>query len=450
MAERNDVTGPLLDARFLLALILLIVNDQFLKAAYGNWVTGKLSDLAGLVVLPVLVGVVLGAFGLHRRVAAACMTVGAWFAAMKLSPWVAEQTELVLEAVTARPSTIVVDPTDLVGLAGLVVAASVLYRPRPVFTRRQVGYVSLAVASLACVASSGPEFYDTDLGVDQTGEVVERQQDQFAADYDESQARAADVEGFYEFATEACLDEANGEDCFRIIDGRVERQTGNGDWELEWAAFDLPVVALDAHGGWGPSIAAKDIVAADDGTIHVGFFDDFGPIVRSADGTWSPPASQFRPLGWLALICVGLVFAAVAMATRVPNVSAITFVLAVLGGLAVVSSWVFGLAGLELLVAFALIGCAAISGLMAVILAIRRRARLNWRRLAVAAAGLAIGLVPALIWKYVVASPSWLYSIAPIPMVLGVAAGFFVRHAPPPPPASPSAGSGGDVAKVSD
>ncbi len=37
---------------FLIGLFLLILNDHFFKAAYGNWFTGKLSDVAGLLILP--------------------------------------------------------------------------------------------------------------------------------------------------------------------------------------------------------------------------------------------------------------------------------------------------------------------------------------------------------------------------------------------------------------
>lgn len=35
---------------FLLGLVILLLNDFILKEAYGNWVTGKLSDFAGLFV----------------------------------------------------------------------------------------------------------------------------------------------------------------------------------------------------------------------------------------------------------------------------------------------------------------------------------------------------------------------------------------------------------------
>ena len=37
---------------FLIGLVLLIINDHFLKQAFGNWFTGKLSDFAGLLIFP--------------------------------------------------------------------------------------------------------------------------------------------------------------------------------------------------------------------------------------------------------------------------------------------------------------------------------------------------------------------------------------------------------------
>ncbi len=64
--RRSAAIAPLVDIRFLLALNTLIVNDQILKAVYGNWLTGKLSDVAGLIVMPVVVGVLLDLMGVRR------------------------------------------------------------------------------------------------------------------------------------------------------------------------------------------------------------------------------------------------------------------------------------------------------------------------------------------------------------------------------------------------
>lgn len=40
---------------FISALIVLIVNDQFLKQTFGNWWTGKISDAAWLVLCPLFI-----------------------------------------------------------------------------------------------------------------------------------------------------------------------------------------------------------------------------------------------------------------------------------------------------------------------------------------------------------------------------------------------------------
>jgi hypothetical protein len=42
----------LLSPLFILGLFLLLLNDFYLKAAYGNFLTGKLSDVAGLFIFP--------------------------------------------------------------------------------------------------------------------------------------------------------------------------------------------------------------------------------------------------------------------------------------------------------------------------------------------------------------------------------------------------------------
>jgi hypothetical protein len=44
----------LLNAVFVLGVLLLFINDHFLKFRFANWVTGKLSDAAGIIILPLL------------------------------------------------------------------------------------------------------------------------------------------------------------------------------------------------------------------------------------------------------------------------------------------------------------------------------------------------------------------------------------------------------------
>lgn len=40
---------------FIIGLTTLIINDFYLKQEYGNWITGKLSDFAGLLIFPLFI-----------------------------------------------------------------------------------------------------------------------------------------------------------------------------------------------------------------------------------------------------------------------------------------------------------------------------------------------------------------------------------------------------------
>src|SRR5688572_12522313 len=49
-------TSLLLHPAFIISLIVLLLNDFYWKHEYGNWLTGKLSDFAGLIVFPIFLG----------------------------------------------------------------------------------------------------------------------------------------------------------------------------------------------------------------------------------------------------------------------------------------------------------------------------------------------------------------------------------------------------------
>jgi hypothetical protein len=126
----------------LAALVLLVVNDHVLKAAFGSWWTGKLSDLAGLVVAPLVVQATWEFVGaLRRRVVRAAMAplwagavaAGGLLAAIKVSPAANRLYEVGLGAAQWLPAAglaalrghpvparwaveSVSDPTDLLAL----------------------------------------------------------------------------------------------------------------------------------------------------------------------------------------------------------------------------------------------------------------------------------------------------------------------------------------------
>ena len=70
------------------AVILLVVNDWILKPRLHDWITGKLSDVAGLIFAPVvlsaLIGLVLRRPLTHRRLVACCAATALGFALVKL------------------------------------------------------------------------------------------------------------------------------------------------------------------------------------------------------------------------------------------------------------------------------------------------------------------------------------------------------------------------------
>lgn len=50
---------------FIIGLLLLLVNDHYLKETYHNWITGKLSDFAGLFIFPLFFVALNGRFSQH-------------------------------------------------------------------------------------------------------------------------------------------------------------------------------------------------------------------------------------------------------------------------------------------------------------------------------------------------------------------------------------------------
>jgi hypothetical protein len=108
-----------------LALVVLIVNDHVLKAAHPGLLTGKLSDVAGLVLAPPLVAGVVAL--LVPRVPArplavsALVFVGVGFTATKCSGYGAQVASAAWSLVH-DPSLIRADPTDLLTLPALALA----------------------------------------------------------------------------------------------------------------------------------------------------------------------------------------------------------------------------------------------------------------------------------------------------------------------------------------
>jgi hypothetical protein len=141
-------TRALLGPMALLAIALLVVNDHVLKARAPGLVTGKLSDVAGLIFFPLLLAALAEQVGLRRgrrAVIAAAIATGIVFAAIKLWEPAGDAYRVGLAALqwpfrviaaavtdTALPALgraqLTQDPTDLLALPALIVPVALARR----------------------------------------------------------------------------------------------------------------------------------------------------------------------------------------------------------------------------------------------------------------------------------------------------------------------------------
>lgn len=174
----------LLHPAWLGALAVLGLNDHLLKGAglLPGALTGKLSDIAGMLVAPVLLAALLGVRS--RRGLLLChVAVGLVFSLINLSPACADAWSWLMGLV-GFPWQITVDASDLLALPALALGWRVLVpamregaapRPAPVRLRpRPAEAAAAALGTLLCVATSRPneceEGCEGDWGEDDWGE----------------------------------------------------------------------------------------------------------------------------------------------------------------------------------------------------------------------------------------------------------------------------------------
>lgn len=156
----------LLSPLLVLALVALALNDHVAKALWPGLVTGKLSDLLGLFVFPLLVWAGLDRLGLRsrswaasqRRLAVIAAATGIGFAALKALPLARGWFLAAYEAVGLR-AQVAPDLTDLFCLPALLVAVGVGLRlgSAPIRypdVRRVAGLAVLIAGIVVSTASS--------------------------------------------------------------------------------------------------------------------------------------------------------------------------------------------------------------------------------------------------------------------------------------------------------
>lgn len=137
-----------------LALVVWVLNDHWWKGAHGNALTGKLSDLAGLVVFPLLVAFVVARRS-SRPVWWGIAVTTALFVAINVSDGAASVVSGALSLVMG-PSRLTADPTDLLLLPVVAVPAHLWNTAALRRVRRNWARLVFAVGLGATVATSQP------------------------------------------------------------------------------------------------------------------------------------------------------------------------------------------------------------------------------------------------------------------------------------------------------
>ncbi len=139
---------------FIIGLVILILNDHLLKEVFGNWLTGKLSDFAGLLILPMFIQYLFSV-----KTKNAVITTVLFFVFWK-SPY----SQFLIDGCNSIGSfsiNRVVDYTDFLAFAILPLSIFVLNNAekfevnfRHNFSRKFATYALVFVATIAFTATS--------------------------------------------------------------------------------------------------------------------------------------------------------------------------------------------------------------------------------------------------------------------------------------------------------
>lgn len=141
-----------------LSIATLLLNDHLFKVVAPSWLTGKLSDFAGLFFFPFLLAAGLSLFldPLHcpaRRIGRIAFGLtGAWFALIKTIPWANTLTTNFVFCLLGFSPQIVLDFTDLFALSAFWPAWRLWNRPVQARPGR-TAWIALTIGALASLAT---------------------------------------------------------------------------------------------------------------------------------------------------------------------------------------------------------------------------------------------------------------------------------------------------------
>ena len=281
----------------LASIALLLLNDHVLKAHFGSWWTGKLSDVAGLVFAPALVAV-LAAYGRPstrpRAVAAASLAaVGVLFALAKATPGGAALASDLWPSI-GGPGLIRADATDLLALPALGFAWLSFRRAHrhPASgegTRRFRSLLLIPAVVAVAATSSMPEVFATSVATRDGQLLVFMGNGDWAASSDGFTFAWVSLDAEPEELTVACVPSDPGV-CYRAaVDPWAIQATRDGGetWVAQWPGSRVWEVSTS----WASNtdrdfLPVAVLETADSYQVFVVTGED-GIAVRAPDGTWT-------------------------------------------------------------------------------------------------------------------------------------------------------------------
>jgi hypothetical protein len=273
------------------AVALLAVNDHVLKARWPGPITGKLSDLAGVVMIALACTAITGRTNFSIRLTAAA------FALLKTWPPVAAWAAPILGGVTRT------DPTDLIALLALIPLHRWLQQDRSASGVAFLWPVAVVLALSTTTATSCAATPQTRELWSANGQllVTSSSGKELSGSSDSGRTwtpRGETPGGPHPTPSmEACAKDT----CFRALpDVGIDQKIGQREWKpiLRYTAEQrrrLRINISDACSGDAgrPSyFSSLEVSEPPDGT-HVTVNMGAGLLHRSPDGTWSRPKVVF-------------------------------------------------------------------------------------------------------------------------------------------------------------
>lgn len=317
MVAPTDQHDSLRDPRFLTALVVLLVNDLVLKAVWPGFVSGKLSDLAGLVFFPVVIASMFALVRVRPRPGIVIGAAAVWFIGLQVNVTIDGLHETALSFLLPWDVVNTMDPTDLIALVAVPLSARVLSSPRPITLQVGARRAVVACVLLGCLAETGPDS-DT-IGppiLNDNGELEVLRE----GDFSWQDGSTIDVDGplesitiapigFEEFestletfagAREACLTSTSSR-CFRLGESVFvveESSDGGASWSSSWAINeDRYLMREQGNSFQFYDERQRGIVVLEDDVVFV--TTAIGPILTwtEADG-WTPSPRSLRTVLW--------------------------------------------------------------------------------------------------------------------------------------------------------